>query len=94
MNGLFRFLIILVIFAAQQYLSTRDKVYLGAVIPVLYFAALIYAQWSGLVEWSALKLVLYIIIGELFLVGYWISGRKMAANKREKELARMKALDL
>ena len=94
MNGLISFLIILVIFAAQQYLSTRDKVYLGAVIPVLYFGTLVYAQWSGLVEWSALKLGLYIIIGELFLVGYWISGRKMAANKREKELARMKALDL
>ena len=94
MNGLFRFLMVLVIFAAQQYLSTRDKVYLGAVIPVLYFAVLIYAQLTGLIEWSALKLVLYLMIGELFLVGYWISGRKMAATKRKKELARMKAFDL
>ena len=40
----YRFFIVLVILAVQQYLSTRDKVYLGAVTPVLYFAALIYAQ--------------------------------------------------
>ena len=45
-------------------------------------------------DWSVLQLVLVITLGELFLYGEWLSGRKALKVKREKELTKMKVRDI
>lgn len=90
MNDWYRLAIIVLVFAAQHFLSTRNNSYLGLLLPIGYIVFLIYMQTTGMVDWSVLKLVLFILVGEAFLVGYWISGRKIVLNKRQKELQKMK----
>lgn len=94
MNDWYRLLIIIIIFAAQHFLSTRNNLYWGLLLPVLYIVTLIYMQISGAIEWPIIKLILLAIVGELFLIGYWISGRKSLSKKRKNELEKMKAYDI
>jgi hypothetical protein len=82
------------VLAVQHFLSTRDKSYWGIIIPILYVVILVFAQLSETIEWSFLKLILMAIVGELFLLGNWINGRKILSNKRLKELEKMKAHDI
>ncbi|MEK9197030.1 hypothetical protein ACH0B5_10030 [Ureibacillus sp. 179-F W5.1 NHS] len=94
MNDWYRLGIIVLVFAVQHFLSTRNERYLGSIIPIAYFVFLLYIQTTGMVDWSILKLILLIIVGEAFLIGYWISGRKIVANKTQKELEKMKAREI
>ncbi|MET4562748.1 hypothetical protein ABIA69_003939 [Lysinibacillus parviboronicapiens] len=94
MNDWYRLIIILIIFAVQHFLSTRNNSYWGLVVPILYIVILIYVKIFGAIEWSIMKLILLAIVGELFLLGYWISGRKILSKKRKKELEKMKAYDI
>ncbi|MFL0366030.1 hypothetical protein ACH0BF_23785 [Pseudobacillus sp. 179-B 2D1 NHS] len=86
MNDWYRLCIILLVFAVQHLLSTRDKPYWGLILPLLYLVTLTFLHTLGMVEWSMAKLILFVMIGELFLFGYWISGRKALYNRRLNEL--------
>jgi len=90
----YRLLLILIVFAVQHFLSTRNNVYWGGLLPIIYIATLISVQFYGIFEWSMMQFILFAIVGELFLVGYWMSGRKILASKRQRELEKMKAFDL
>ncbi|EON70198.1 hypothetical protein [Lysinibacillus sphaericus] len=74
--------------------NTQAKTIVDALMPILYIATLIYIQISGAMEWPIIQLILLAIVGELFLLGYWISGRKSLSKKRKKELEKMKAYDI
>ena len=84
MNDWYRLLIIVLVLAVQHFLSTRNKLYWGIILPLLYLATLVFAQISEIIEWSILKLILMAFVGELFLLGSWINGRKDLSNKRKK----------
>ncbi|RNC97623.1 hypothetical protein [Lysinibacillus halotolerans] len=94
MNDWYRLGIIVLVFAVQHFLSTRNERYLGSIIPIGYLAFILYVYTTDIVDWSILKLALYFILGEAFLIGYWISGRKIVANKTQKELEKMKAREI
>lgn len=94
MNDWYRLLIVVLVLAVQHFLSTRDKPYWGMILPVLYLVTLVFLQVSETIEWSFLKLLLIAIVGELFLLGNWVNGRKVLSNKRLKELEKMKAQDI
>lgn len=94
MNDLYRLLIIVLVLAVQHFLSTRNKSYWGIILPLLYIATLVSAQIFGIIEWSILGLNLMAIVGELFLLGSWVRGRKDLSNKRKKELEKMKTQDI
>ncbi|MGE7915742.1 hypothetical protein [Lysinibacillus xylanilyticus] len=94
MNDWYRLLLILIVFAVQHFLSTRNNMYWGSLLPIIYIATLISVQFYGIFEWSMMQFILFAIVGELFLVGYWMSGRKVLSSKRQKELEKMKAFDL
>jgi hypothetical protein len=94
MNDLYRLLIIVLVLAVQHFLSTRDKSYWGIILPLLYLPTLVFAQVFEIIDWSILGLILMAIIGELFLLGAWRTGRKDLSNKRKKELEKMKTQDI
>jgi len=94
MNDWYLLLVVLVVFAVQHFLSTRNNGYWGSLLPIAYLAMIIYVYFSGLLDYSMLQLFLFTILGELFLIGYWMSGRKHLKNKQQKELMKMKAQDI
>ena len=79
---------------ARVFFSENHKSYWGIILPLLYLATLVFAQISGIIEWSILGLILMAIVGELFLLGSWMTGRKDLSNKRKKELEKMKTQDI
>ena len=94
MNDWYMLLVVLLAFAVQHFLSTRNNGYWGSLLPITYLVFTIYVQFSGMLDYSVKQLILFGIIGELFLIGYWISGRKIVENKRKKELTKMKAQEI
>ncbi|QFK72391.1 hypothetical protein F7984_14645 [Pradoshia sp. D12] len=94
MNDWYVLLIALLAFGIQYFLSTRIKLYWGSILPIVYLAILIYIQISGIMEYSLIQIILFAIVGELFLIGYWVTGRRRVDNNRKKELTKMRAYDI
>ncbi|WP_054958480.1 hypothetical protein [Paenibacillus dakarensis] len=94
MNDWYTLLVVLLALAVQYFLSTRNNGYWGSLLPVAYLTMTIYVHFSGMFDYSVKQLILFGIVGELFLIGYWISGRKIVENKQKKELTKMKAQDI
>jgi len=91
--GFFNVFIIAAILAVQFFFSTRNHAYLGAVLPIVYFVLLTWSYLSNRME-SFLGYILYLLLGLFFLIAEWRGGRKYLLEKREKELEKMKTLDL
>ncbi len=93
MNDVYRLLIIVGILAVQYLLSTRNKVYWGAIVPVIY---IILCTWMFVLERfeSIFGFILYLCLGLLFLIAEWSAGRKSLNKKRSRELNRMKTHDI
>lgn len=94
MNDLYSVLIIALVLAVQHILSTRNKPYWGVILPILFLVTLVFVQIYGIIQWSILGLILMAIVGELFLLGAWSTGRKDVSKKRKKELEKMKTIDI
>ncbi|MCP3029502.1 hypothetical protein [Halobacillus sp. A5] len=77
----------------QYFLSTRENVYWGVVIPVVYTGAFIWMYIAGVIE-SLIAVILYVLLGLFFLVLEWKRGRKSLINRRNKELEKMKTYDM
>lgn len=93
MNDVYRLLLIVAILAVQYFFSTRSSVYWGALIPGAY---IVFSTWmfaTHRIE-STLGFVLYLLLGMLFLIGEWGTGRKVVREKRKKELEKIKTRDL
>ncbi len=93
MDDLYRLLVIVGILAVQYFLSTRNNVYWGSVIPVAYIVFLIWMFVTNRIE-STLGFILYLLLGLLFLIAEWSAGRKSLSQKRKKELDKIKTHDL
>ena len=74
-------------------LSSQKNVYLGAVIPVIFVAAM---AWRYLtVDTVSVKAQLMIIgIGLFCLMAEWLHGREVFQKNQEKELERLRIKDL
>ena len=81
------------VLAVQSFLSTRDNVYWGAILPVAYIVFLTWMLISNRME-SIIIYVLILLLGLLFLIAEWRRGRKHLFKKRKKELDKMKILDM
>lgn len=93
MDDIYRLLIIVGILAVQYFLSTRNNVVWGAVIPVAYVIFSIWMLVTDRYE-GTLHFILYLLLGLLFLLGEWITGRKTLKQKRNKELNKMRSHDM
>ncbi len=86
-------LIIAGILAVQFFLSTRNNLYWGAILPVAYIGFLIWIFVTKEIE-SLMAFFLSLLLGLLFLCGEWNGGRKYLQEKTKKELEKMKAHDM
>ncbi|GAA0593869.1 hypothetical protein GCM10009001_07580 [Virgibacillus siamensis] len=81
------------ILAVQYFLSTRNSIYWGAIIPVAYTVFLSWLFVTNRLE-SAIGFILILLVGMLFLIAEWSGGRKHLQAKRKKELDKMKTHDM
>ena len=79
--------------AVQSFLSTRDHVYWGSILPVAYIVLLTWMLLSNRME-SVIIYVPILLLGLLFLIAEWRRGRKYVFKKRKKELDKMKIFDM
>lgn len=93
MADFYRLFIIVGVLAAQYFLSTRNSRYWGAIMPVAYFVYLTWTFVTNRLE-SPIAYILILLIGMLFLLAEWSSGRKSLHEKRKKELDKMTTHDL
>jgi len=93
MNDVYRLLLIVGILAVQYLLSTRNNVYWGAVVPVIYIILSVWMYVQSRFE-STLGFILYLCLGLLFLIAEWNTGRRSLNRKRNKELNKMKTHDM
>lgn len=77
----------------QYFFSTRNNVYWGAIIPVLFVTWLTWRLFTTHIE-SILAYVLILLVGLAFLTGQWYSGRESLHKQRKKELNKMKTHDI
>lgn len=83
----------LVIFGVQNYLSSRKKVWLGAVIPTLYLIGVVIFFMkvdAAIFSTDIIPFSLFFTI----MLGAWISGYESRKKKEKKELDKMKSHDL
>ncbi|GED12316.1 hypothetical protein [Aneurinibacillus aneurinilyticus] len=76
---LYSFLITIVILVIQFFLSRRNNVYLGAILPVVYLVTLIYLWFSETLFIKSTLLAAF--AGLAALLGIWINGRESLKKK-------------
>ncbi|KKB37196.1 hypothetical protein [Bacillus thermotolerans] len=90
--GFYDVFIIAGILGVQHFLSTRNSVYWGGLIPLVF---VIWRTWIFFNENEKfLAYVLILLIGLAFLIGGWYEGRKALHKKRNQELDKMKSYDM
>ncbi len=90
--GFYDVLIIAGILGVQYFLSTRNSVYWGALIPAVY---VVWRTWVFIAEdQKFLSYVFILLLGLAFLIGEWHQGRKAHRKKIERELELMKSQDM
>lgn len=90
--GIYDVLIIAGFLALQHFFSTRDSVYWGAFIPVVFTVWRLSMIFTG--NENTLSVVLILLVGLAFLIGEWVNGRNALHTKRKKELAKIKSYDM
>ncbi|PAQ16390.1 hypothetical protein CD798_02000 [Bacillaceae bacterium SAOS 7] len=95
MSDLTRFMVVIGVLVVQHYLSRREQAYWGAVLPILYIAFLVYGKITNLFIGVSDKALLLIgVLGVVFLLGYWLSGREYVSKKRKREMEKIEVQNL
>jgi len=81
------------ILAVQFFLSNRNNIYWGAILPVVHIVFLTWLFITNRIE-STIGFILYLLLGTLFLCIEWKLGRKYFHKKIQKELDKMKTHDM
>lgn len=95
MLRIYGFLIAIVILGIQSFLSRRNNVYWGAILPVMYLVTFTYLRFSETFFVKNTSSFLFGVFGGLVvLLGAWANGRESLKKKRKKELEKMKLHDI
>lgn len=81
------------ILGLQYFFSTRNSVYWGAFIPILFVGWITWMFTTARIE-SILAYILILLVVSMFLMEQWFSGRKSLKERRKKELDKMKSFDM
>ncbi|UOQ44896.1 hypothetical protein MUN89_02790 [Halobacillus salinarum] len=92
MNEVMRLLLVVIILGFQFFLSTRNNVYWGGIIPALLVILMAYFVITERTE--LLHTILITGVGLLFLLAEWGKGRKELQKRRKKELNKMRTQDI
>lgn len=96
MFNLTGYLIAIVIMGVQYFLSRRNNVYWGALIPAVYLIVFVYGRLSDtfFTKGTTATFLFATCGGLIILLGIWANGREFLKKKREKELLKMKSQDI
>jgi len=90
--GFYDVFIIAGILGVQYFFSTRNSVYWGGLIPLVF---VIWRTWILFNENEKfLSYVLILILGLAFLIGEWYEGRNALHKKTKQELDKMSSHDM
>ncbi|MGZ9785879.1 hypothetical protein, partial [Bacillus pseudomycoides] len=77
----------------QFFLSSRNNIYWGAILPVAHSVFLTLLFITNRIE-STIGFILYLLLGMLFLCVEWNLGRKYFHKKIQKELDKIETLNM
>lgn len=83
----------LIIFGLQQFLASRKKVWLGAIIPSIYVIGVIVFFMINKVPFFSSDIIPFSLFFTIML-GAWITGHESRKKKEKREIDRMKGKDL
>lgn len=92
MSEWLQLLLIVITFGFQYFLSKRDSIYWGFLIPAIFVAAMTYFVLVG--QLKVLTAFLVVVVGVAFLMEEWFRGRKDLKKERTQELNKMKSQDI
>lgn len=84
----------LLILILQYFLSTRNKVFWGGILPGIYTSLLIYLKIYGVFDGHTKEFWTVSTLGITILLAIWATGRESLKKKRRKELDKMTTRDL
>lgn len=87
-------IIAVLLLVLQHFLSSREQVWLGAIIPIIYVAIVGSLLIVGQLEVNSSRDAYFLGAGLLIFLGIWAEGRSSFKKKRKKELDKMKAFDI
>ena len=87
MPNLNTIILAILILGIQYFLSTRDKGYWGAILPIAYILFLL--TLGTIKEGNASELIYPGIFGIVVLLSEWFSGRDYVEKKRKKEMDKL-----
>ena len=90
--GLYNVLIYAGVLGVQYFFATRNSVYWGALIPVIFVTWRTWILFTS--DERVLSYVLILLLGLAFLIGGWIKGRETLKERRKKELDKMRFHDM
>lgn len=90
--GFYDVFIIAGILGVQHFLATRNSIYWGGLIPLVYVVWRTWIFFNG--NEKFLSYVLILLVGLAFLIGGWYEGRKALHKKRKQELDKMRFQDM
>ncbi|HEK9104065.1 hypothetical protein KFD70_28360 [Bacillus pfraonensis] len=95
MSNLTQLIVAIVILVAQHFLSRREQVYFGAILPTFYILFLIYGNMTNLFkDGNGKELIFLGVFGTVILMGIWVSGRVHVSKKREKEMEKIEVQNM
>lgn len=83
----------LFIFGLQKFLSSRRKVWLGAILPFLYLVGVIVFFVKYEVPFFSSNIIPFSLFFTIML-GAWITGFESRKKKEKKELEKMQSHDI
>lgn len=90
--GFYDVFIIAGILGIQYFLSTRNSVYWGGLIPLVFIVWRTWILWNE--NENFLHFTLILLLGLAFLLAGWYEGRKALHKKRKQELDKMRSFDM
>lgn len=94
MSGIYGWVIAIVVIGIQFYLSRKENVYWGAILPVLYLVFIVGWFIKKFGEVETLTLLLAAVGGFAFLLSIWINGRDSLKKKIKKEMEKIDLHDI
>ncbi len=83
-------LLIILALAAQYFLSSRNSIYLGFIVPILVVGVLTWMLFTNLIG-SMLSYTLIVLLLLVFLLEQWFNGRKALHETTQKERDQFKS---